>query len=112
MKYLEPYPFNCDIYRKEIDLNAKPTERKEVSELIVSTKCDIKFSQTMSDFKSTIVYEVFIPLAMEEGVMQIKSGDYFIGTMLDIAIEGEIFGISISMLNACSFFVQTKSLNG
>ena len=108
MKLLDEFPFNCDIYRKQINESLKSTEREEEETYIMSSKCDIRYSKNMSDIYSTSVYEVSIPLVIDK--VNIMNGDVFVGTFLDIAIKGEIYGIKVSMLNGCSFYVLTKSL--
>ena len=40
MKLLDEFPFNCDIYRKQINESLKPTEREEEE-----TYCNAKFEQ-------------------------------------------------------------------
>lgn len=104
---IEEYPFEGVFYRRHIDMTKPVKERVVEEEILLETVCDIQEATTSDNVGiNNAIFNVYFPFDLEVGIVDIRRGDAFRGSMYGVEVNGEIDGLFPSQLGGCKVHIK------
>lgn len=97
------YPCDGIFSRSFIDESKPLDEREEEMIEILQTECDIQEASHINGQFIKAAYEIYFPTKVD---VTVKNGDYFIGHINGLEVNGRVIGVFPSLLHGCKCYID------